>query len=96
MRVCVLSHFSRVCLFVTLWAVVCQVPLSVRFSGQEFWSWLLCPPPGNLPHPESGTPVSYVFCISRWVLYHEHHLGSPQIYTHALNASLSSNCIYKS
>ena len=26
-------------------------PLSVGFSGQEYWSGLPCPPPGDLPNP---------------------------------------------
>ena len=46
-----LSHFSHVLLFVTLWTVVGQVPLSVGFSRQEYWSGLPCPPPGDLPNP---------------------------------------------
>ena len=29
----------------------CQAPLSMGFSGQEYWSGLLCPPPGDLPNP---------------------------------------------
>ena len=28
-----------------------KVPLSVRFSGQEYWSGLPCPPPEELSHP---------------------------------------------
>ena len=36
MRVCVLSHFSRVQLFVTLWSIAHQVPLSLGFSRQEY------------------------------------------------------------
>ena len=28
-----------------------QAPLSMRFSRQECWSGLLCPPPGDLPNP---------------------------------------------
>ena len=47
---CMLSHFSRVLPFVTLWTVAVQAPLSKGFSRQE-WSGLLCPPPGNLPDP---------------------------------------------
>ena len=31
-----LSHFSRVQLFVTLWAIACQAPLSMGFSRQEY------------------------------------------------------------
>ena len=44
-----LSHFSRVWLFVTLWTVAHQAPLSVGFPRQEYWSGLPCPPPGDLP-----------------------------------------------
>ena len=47
----VLSHFSRVLLFTTLWTVACQAPLSIRFSSQEYRSGLPCPPPGDLPDP---------------------------------------------
>ena len=49
--VCVLSHFSRVQLFVTPWTVAHQVPLSMGFSRQEYWSGLPRPPPGDLPNP---------------------------------------------
>ena len=31
-----LSHFSRVRLFVTLWTVACQAPLSMGFSRQKY------------------------------------------------------------
>ena len=47
----VLSHFSCVQLFATQWTVGHHAPLSMRFSRQEYWSWLPCPPAGNLPHP---------------------------------------------
>ena len=46
-----LSHFSRVQLFMILGTVVFQAPLSMGFSRQENWSGLPCPPPGNLPDP---------------------------------------------
>ena len=48
---CVLSHFSRVPVCATLWVVAHQAPLSMRFSRQECWSRLPCPPPGDLPNP---------------------------------------------
>ena len=57
MYACVLSHFSHVRLFVTLWTVAHQSPLSRGFSRQEYWSGLPCPPPEDLPN--SGIePVS--------------------------------------
>ena len=34
----------------TLWAVACQVSLSMGFSRQKYWSGLPCPPPGDLPN----------------------------------------------
>ena len=46
-----LSHFSCVQLFATPWTVACQACQSVGFSKQEYWSGLLCPPPGDLPDP---------------------------------------------
>ena len=48
---CVLSCFSYVWLFETLWTVAHQPPLSIRFSRQEYWSGLPCPPPEDLPDP---------------------------------------------
>ena len=47
----VLSHFSRVRLFVTPQTVAHQAPLSIGFSRQECWSGLPSPPPGDLPDP---------------------------------------------
>ena len=46
-----LSQFSHVQLFVTLWTAACQAPLSRGFSRQEYWSGLLCPPSGDLLDP---------------------------------------------
>ena len=40
-----LSRFSCVRLFVTLWTVTHQAPLSMGFSRQEYWSGLPCSPP---------------------------------------------------
>ena len=56
-HVCVLSCFSCVRLFATLWTLALQAPLSMRFSMQEYWSGLQSPPSEGLPHPEIQ-PVS--------------------------------------
>ena len=45
-----LSHFSRVRLFVTLWTVAHQAPLSMEFSRQGFWNGLPFPSPEDLPN----------------------------------------------
>ena len=57
------SRFSRVQLCVTLWPIACQAPLSMGFSGQEYWSELPCPPPGDLYNPgiKPMSPVSHAF-----------------------------------
>ena len=46
--VCVLSHVQ---LFVTLWTIDHQVPLSMGFPRQEYWNGLPFPAPGDLPNP---------------------------------------------
>ena len=84
---CMLSHFSCIKLFVTLWTVACQIPLSLGFTKQEHWSGLLCHLPGDLHNPEIE-PVSLVppslasrffTSTSTWkahVLFSQMHLNS--------------------
>ena len=50
-RACVLSHFSCIQLFATLWAVAHQPPLSMGILRQDYWSGWPCPPPEDLPDP---------------------------------------------
>ena len=69
-NVCMLS---RVQLFVTLWAVACQPPLSMGFSRQEYWSGLPCPPPGDLLTHGSNLHLLHF----RQILHHLSHQGSP-------------------
>ena len=63
MDLCVLSHFSHVQLFVSLWTKACHAPLSMGFSRQEYWSDSSCAPPGHLPSPgiEPGSLGSLAF-----------------------------------
>ena len=72
---CILSCFSRVQLFETLWTVAHQVSLSLGFSRQEYWSGLPCPPPGDHSQPRDWTHISYGSCIGRRVLYHLRQVG---------------------
>jgi len=64
---CVLSCFSCVWLFATLWTVARQVPLSIGFSigfsRHEYWSGLLCPSPGDLPNPGMNP---HLLCLLHW------------------------------
>ena len=45
------KSLSRVQLFATPWTVAYQVPQSMGFSRQEYWSGLPFPSPGDLPDP---------------------------------------------
>ena len=55
-----LSHFSHVWLFVTLWTVACQAPLSMGFSRKEYWRRWPCPSSGDLPD-QGIEPASLMF-----------------------------------
>ena len=72
---------SRVRLLATPWSVARQAPLSVRFSGEEDWSGLALPSPGDLPNPgiEPGSPALPAdslpsepnggVCATEWVIF---------------------------
>ena len=46
----------------TLWTVAYQAPLFVRFSRQEYWSGLPCPPP-SIPPNLAIEPVSLTSAV---------------------------------
>ena len=50
-RACMLSHFSHVRLFATLWMVAHQASLSMGFSSQVYWHGLPCLPPADVQDP---------------------------------------------
>ena len=68
LNACALVHFSRVRLFVTLWSVACQAPLSMGFSRQEYWSGLPFPSAGHLPNPgiKPISPASPALQVDSW------------------------------
>ena len=70
------QSLSHVRLFATLWTVARQVPLSMGFSKQKYWSGLPCPPPGELPNLgiEPTSPVSPALQVDSLLLSHH---GSP-------------------
>ena len=80
-----LSHFSRVQLFATLWTVAHQAPLSMGFSRQECWSGLPCPPQGIKPVSLTLPALAGVFCttIATW--------EDPRTLTLAYSLTKSSN-----
>ena len=62
LHACMLNHFSHVRLFVALWTVDCQGPVSTGFSWKEYWIGLPFPSPGNIldPGTEPTSPASFV------------------------------------
>ena len=73
------SLVAQSCLFVTLWAIASQAPLSLGFFRQK-WNDLIsrldCPPPGDLPDP-GIEPMSPVSPQCRQILYPLSHQGGP-------------------
>ena len=63
----------------TPWTVARQVPLSMEFSRQEYWSRLPFPSPGDCPDP-GIKPESHISCIGWRVLYRLSH-RKPHTYT---------------
>ena len=59
------SLLSRVRLFATPWTLSHQVPLSMEFSRQEYWSGLPCTPLWDLPNPgiEPRSPTLQVYSL---------------------------------
>ena len=56
-----MKSLSHVRLFATPWTIAHQVPPSMGFSRQGYWSGLPFPSPGDLPNPgiEPGYPALY-------------------------------------
>ena len=75
---CMLSHFSHVQLFVTLWTVAHQAPLSVGFPRQEYWSGLPFPSPRDRLDPgiKPMSPWSFALQADSSLLSHR---GSPSL-----------------
>ena len=67
-RLNVLSGFSHVRLHAILRTVARRAPLSLGFSRQEYWSGLLCPPPGHISNPRIEPMFLSSTCTGRRVL----------------------------
>ena len=72
MSACMLSRFSHVQHFVTLWTIDHQAPLSVGFSRQANWSGLPCPSPGDFPNPviKLTSPATPALLVDSSLLSH--------------------------
>ena len=76
MHMCVLSRFRHVRFCATLWTIVCQAPLSMGFSRQEYWSGLPCPPLGIFQTQGSNLHLLSLLHLQAGSLPLS-HLGSP-------------------
>ena len=56
---CMLSGFSPVQLFMTPWTLASQAPLSMGFSGQEYWEWVAMPSSRRSSKPRDQTHISW-------------------------------------
>ena len=74
----VLSHFSSVWLFATLWTIAHQAPFSMGILQARILEWAAMPSSRESFQPKDQTHISYISCIGRWVLYHYCYLGSPR------------------
>ena len=67
--VVVIELLSHVQLFVTLWTIALQAPLSIEFSRQKYWSGQPLSSPGDLP--DTGIkPLSPASPVGGQILYH--------------------------
>ena len=59
---------SHVRLFATLWTVALQVPLSMGFSSQEYWSGLPFPTPEKLEYLNTDIKFRITFFYQHFIL----------------------------
>ena len=67
---CMISRFSCVRLFVTLWIAACQAPLSMGILQARLLEWAAMPSSRGSSQPRDQICISFVPCIGRQVLYH--------------------------
>ena len=92
--ICVCVYMHTCMLSCSLWTLILyialQAPLFMRFSREEYWGGLPCPPPGDLPDP--GIKPGLLHC--KHIFYIWAIRGSFYIYTY-IHTYMYSKCIYK-
>ena len=80
----------------TLWTIALQAPLSVRFSRQEYWSGLPCPPPGDLPDPESLLVTQWIYVNPNLPIYPSYSFppGNHSLISTSVTSFLFCNQVY--
>ena len=92
--VCVCA-LSRVQLFVTLQTVAHQIPLSMEFSRQEYWSGFPFTFPGGLSDPgiKPASPALAGGFFTNWATW-EAHLNSIQFSSVQISRSVMSDSLW--
>ena len=73
---------SKLCLILLRTQGLCSLPgFSVHgISQTRILEWVVISYSRGSSPPRDQTHISYISCIDRWVLYHQHHLGGPNSY----------------
>ena len=91
-----LSCFSGIRIFTTLWTIAHQAPQSMGCSRQEYWSGLPFPFPGNLldPRIELKSPMSPALQVDSLLLSHQQafSLLQPAHSVPSLSSKLTEFC----
>ena len=85
MHVCMLSCFSPVKLFATLWTVTCQAPLVHGILQARILVWVAVPSSRVSSWPRNQTYVSCVSCIAGRFFIHWTTWKAPILYMHNYN-----------
>ena len=73
------QSLQHVWVFVTLWTVDHQAPLSMGILQARTLQWVVVPASTGSFQPRDSTQVSSISYTGRWPLSHYCHLGSPHI-----------------
>ena len=87
----VLSHFSRVWLFATLWTVAHQAPFSIGILQARILEWVAMPSSRESSPSMVWTCVSYVSCSGRWGLLPLAPPGKPGFFSISSKTVTTSN-----
>ena len=78
-------ELSHVRLFLTLWTVALQAPLTMGIPRQEYWSGFPFLPPGDLPHPGLNPGLLHSGCILC-------HWAMGKLWRHAVSRDAAQVC----
>ena len=87
----VLSHFSSVWLFATLWTIAHQAPFSMGILQARILEWAAMPSSRESSPPMVWTCVSYVSCSGRQVLLPLAPPGKPGFFSIGSKTVTTSN-----